>query len=164
MAGWPAHRHTPVPHSHCVPIPCPLPPRGHCTLLECMAVTHGEQVVGRAEEGAACPCRAGPSHSMPVPQCHQWVPLCDHHLQHLRQPGPLRSLPLLLRHTGAAQSLQPRPQVLHGQVRHLPFLLARSASVSLVVTAPVPTSASVPPPRVSSFLPPGCPHPCLQNK
>ncbi|XP_061740567.1 transmembrane protein 184B-like isoform X4 [Nerophis ophidion] len=52
----------------------------------------------------------------------------DHHLQLLRQSVALRPLPLLLRHATAAGPLQSRAQVLHGQVRHLPVLLAGSAA------------------------------------
>lgn len=35
-------------------------------------------------------------------QCNQWLPLCDDHLQHLCQPGPVCPLPFLLRHTWTA--------------------------------------------------------------
>lgn len=62
--------------------------------------------------------------SLPPPQRRQRLPLRHHHLQHLSQPVPLRPLPLLLLHQGAAQPLQPHAQVPHGQVGHLPVLLA----------------------------------------
>uniref|UniRef100_A0A3P9IYD3 Transmembrane protein 184bb n=1 Tax=Oryzias latipes TaxID=8090 RepID=A0A3P9IYD3_ORYLA len=58
----------------------------------------------------------------------QRLPVRHHHLQRLRQPVPLRPLPLLLRHPGAAQPLPTRAEVLHGQVGHLPVLLAGHAA------------------------------------
>lgn len=60
-----------------------------------------------------------------LPQCGQRLPVRDHYLQHLRQSVALRSLPLLLCHTWTARPIQPRAQVLHGQVSHLSLLLAR---------------------------------------
>lgn len=57
-------------------------------------------------------------------QCCQRLPVRDHHLQYLRQLVALRPLPVLLRHQGAAEPLQPHAQVFHGQVGHLPLLLA----------------------------------------
>ncbi|XP_048641305.1 transmembrane protein 184A isoform X3 [Marmota marmota marmota] len=61
-------------------------------------------------------------------QCPQWLPVRDPGLQCLRQPGPLRPVPLLLRHPGAAAALRAGPQVPHHQGRHLPVLLAGDAA------------------------------------
>ncbi|XP_011887802.1 PREDICTED: transmembrane protein 184B isoform X5 [Cercocebus atys] len=97
-----------------------------CVVKPLMAVS--TVVLQAFVEESPFPPRVCPSRKMlPVLQRHQRLPLRDHHLQHLRQPGPLRPLPLLLCHPGAAQPLQPRPQVLHGQVCHLSLLLARHA-------------------------------------
>jgi hypothetical protein len=149
MAGWPAGS-TSALHSHSVPIPCPLPPGGHCTLLESTAVTYGSRLWAGWRRGQLALTELVPA-THASPQCHQWVPLRDHHLQHLRQPGPICALPLLLCHKGAAQPLQPCPQVLHGQVRHIPLLLARSAFSHLVLIAPVPASTLVPSPTRFMF-------------
>lgn len=74
-------------------------------------------------------------------QCGQRLPVRHHHLQHLCQLVALRALPLLLCNARAARPLQPRAQVLHGEVGHLPLLLAgweRHNRVSRNVTADGP--------------------------
>lgn len=60
----------------------------------------------------------------PLPQRCQRLPVRDHHLQLLRELVPVRPLPLLLLHPGAAQPLQPRAEVPDGQVGGFPLLLA----------------------------------------
>eukprot|EP00074_Homo_sapiens_P065118 XP_011513467.1 transmembrane protein 184A isoform X4 [Homo sapiens] len=105
-----------------------------CLVKPVMAVTTIIlQAFGKYHDGdfkTSVPAKAGGLDlpSQDTAGCPQRLPLCDPHLQRLRQPRPLRPVPLLLHHQGAPAALPARPQVPHHQSRHLPVVLARAAA------------------------------------
>lgn len=65
---------------------------------------------------------------------HKWrIPIHHNHLQLLRQPLSLRSLPLLLRNKWPSPAVWTSAQVPHNQICHLLILLARWVHPSTVL-------------------------------
>lgn len=85
----------------CCPQPCLLALREGQVCAPAGAPAGGKAGVGGRAWGRGAALTPAP----PLPQHPQWLPLCHPHLQRLRQPGPLRLVPFLLRHQGAPAAL-----------------------------------------------------------